>query len=233
MSPWRHRARELETALPAPPKEGAPLPGGEATGGQEHEGGPKAEAPGSAGKKEIAMTRGEDGSEASVVGKGAKIEGTVIAAGSLRVDGEVKGAIRAKGDVTLSPEGRVEASIQAKNINMAGEVRGDLAAEGDVTLPANSRLEGDLRGRNIDVGGVVKGSIEATGRVQLGRQARVEGDITSKRLAIEDGAVFSGRSVMGDQKAPPAEPTMAAASADRPHVPQRSGEALTPTPGQP
>jgi cytoskeletal protein CcmA (bactofilin family) len=153
------------------------------------------------------MARGDDGPEVSVVGRGARIEGSVIAAGSLKVEGEVKGAITAEGDVWLSPEGRVDANIQAKNITLAGHVKGDLAAEGDVSLPTNSRLEGNITGQNVEVGGAVKGNIDASGKVQLGRQAQVDGDIASKSLAIEEGAVFTGRSVMGESQARPATPT--------------------------
>jgi cytoskeletal protein CcmA (bactofilin family) len=178
------------------------------------------------------MTRGEEGSEVSVVGRGAKIEGSVVAAGSLKVEGEVKGAVTAKGDVSLSPEGRVEANIQAKNITLAGHVKGDLAAEGDVSLPVNSQLEGNVRGQNVEVGGAIKGNIEATGRVQLGRQAHVEGDIISKSLAIEEGAVFSGRSVMGDRQAQLAEEFGPAAAAVRPLPPQRARDQADETPSQ-
>ncbi len=178
------------------------------------------------------MARGDEGSEVSVVGRGAKIEGTVVAAGSLKVEGEVKGAVTAKGDVSLSPEGRVEANIQAKNITLAGHVKGDLAAEGDVSLPANSQLEGNIRGQNVEVGGVIRGNIEATGRVQLGRQAQVEGDITAKSLAIEEGAVFSGRSVMGEKKVQPAEAFVSATSAVR-LPPGRAGNPSERAPRQP
>src|SRR5207244_3782162 len=62
--------------------------------------------------REVHMDRGNDrSSEVSVVGRGTRIEGKVVAAGSLRVEGEVTGAITARGDVSLSPEGRVEANI--------------------------------------------------------------------------------------------------------------------------
>lgn len=239
MGRWRHGLRGREDdrddrGASTRSEEQGPLAAQEpAGGGQKHQGGTVQGVGVSQATKEVSMARGEDGSEVSVVGKGAKIEGTVIAAGSLKVEGEVKGAISAKGDVSLSSEGRVEANIQAKNISLAGEVRGDLTAEGDISLPANSRLEGNLRGQNIEVGGVVKGNIEATGRVQLGRHAQVEGDITSKSLAIEDGAVFSGRSVMGDRKAQPTERIVPAAPADRPLVRQSSGDAMARTPGQP
>jgi cytoskeletal protein CcmA (bactofilin family) len=145
------------------------------------------------------LVGGDERSEVSVVGPGTRIEGTVVAAGSLRVEGEVKGKITAEREVTLSPQGRVEANIQAGSIVLAGQVKGNLAATGDVSLPAESRLDGNIRGHNVDVGGVVKGNIVGKGRVLLGPRARVEGDVTSTTLAIAEGAVFIGSSTMGEQ----------------------------------
>lgn len=145
------------------------------------------------------MSGRDERSEVSVVGPGTRIEGTVVAAGSLRVEGEVKGKITAEREVTLSPQGRVEANIQAGSIVLAGQVKGNLAAKGDVSLPADSRLDGNIRAHNVDVGGVVKGDIVGGGRVALGPRARVEGQVTSTKLAIAEGAVFIGSSSMDEQ----------------------------------
>jgi len=147
-------------------------------------------------EKEVRMA-GSDDSQVSVVSRGTKIEGSVLAAGSLRVEGEVYGKITAKGQVSLSPDGRVEANIKAESIVLAGRVKGDLEASGDVSLPAESRLDGNIRARNADVGGVVDGHVIVNGKASLGPRARVEGDITSSALAIAEGAVFIGRSNMG------------------------------------
>jgi cytoskeletal protein CcmA (bactofilin family) len=51
----------------------------------------------------------------------------------------------------------------------------------------------------VEIGGVVKGNIIAKGKVRLGSRARVEGDIASTALAIAEGAVFIGTSVMGQE----------------------------------
>ena len=154
------------------------------------------------------MDRSDDRSEVSVVGPGTKIEGTVIAAGSLRVEGEVKGKITAEGEVALSPQGRVEANIQAGSITLGGRVKGNLTAKGNISLPADSRLDGNIRGHNADVGGIVMGNILVKGTAKLGPRARVEGDITSKSLAIAEGAVFIGRSNMGEEVSQRDEPTL-------------------------
>jgi len=203
MSRWRHRRepRDLDVDLDAPtqpevlerPPAGiAKVDAGEpiATTGNGRD---------AREVQEVPMDRADDGSEVSVVGPGTRIEGTVMAAGSLRVDGQVKGKITAAKDVSLSPQGRVEANIQATSITLAGQVNGNLAATGDVSLPGDSRLDGNIRAHNVQVGGVVMGDIVGRGKVELGPRARVEGDITSQSLAIAEGAVFIGTSIMGEE----------------------------------
>ena len=45
--------------------------------------------------------------EVTIVGAGARLEGNVVSAGNLRIDGQVKGQINAEGDVALSPQSQV------------------------------------------------------------------------------------------------------------------------------
>ena len=196
-APENEQERSEQPVAPEPAAEGARIRPGDRDAAGGVQGAPVR-------GREVRMNRAIDGSEVSVVGRGTRIEGKVAAAGSLRVEGEVKGAISARGDVSLSPEGRVEANIDAESITLAGQVKGDLRAQGDVSLPADSRLDGNIRGRNVAVGGVVKGYILAQERVELGGRARVDGDITSERLVIEAGALFQGRSVMDKEKKAPA-----------------------------
>jgi cytoskeletal protein CcmA (bactofilin family) len=108
--------------------------------------------------------------EVTVVGPGARLEGTVVSAGSLRIDGSVKGQINADGDVVLSSQSQVEADIRAENVTVAGRFVGNI---------------------------IVKG------RAELARGGRIDGDVTSKVLVVQEGAIFSGQSIMDQQGRPP------------------------------
>ena len=72
--------------------------------------------------------------EVTVVGVGARLDGNVVSAGSLRIDGQVKGQINADGDVTLSPQSQVEADIRAQNVTVAGRFKGNIAVKGKAHL---------------------------------------------------------------------------------------------------
>ncbi len=143
-----------------------------------------------------------EGSGISVIGLGARIEGTFESTGALRIDGQLKGKISAQGEVLLSAKAVVEADIQAGGITLGGRVKGNLTAPGAVTLPAESLVEGDVHARSVTAHGRISGNIAAEDRVELGPKARVDGDITSKTLVVAEGAVFCGRSLMAE---PPLE----------------------------
>ena len=87
-------------------------------------------------------TDGSDGQngEVTIVGQGAKLEGTVVSAGSLRIDGQVKGQVNADGDVMLSPQSQVEADIRAQNVSVAGRFKGSIVVKGRAEIePRRSR----------------------------------------------------------------------------------------------
>ena len=75
----------------------------------------------------------DNNGEVTIVGTGARLEGNVVSAGNLRIDGQVKGQINADGDVTLSPQSQVEADIRAQNVSVAGKFKGNLDREGQGT----------------------------------------------------------------------------------------------------
>ncbi|MEX2420739.1 MAG: polymer-forming cytoskeletal protein, partial [Actinomycetota bacterium] len=97
--------------------------------------------------------------EVTIIGQGAKIEGTLVSAGSLRVDGQVKGTISAECDVMLSPQSNVEADIRANNVAIAGKFKGDLTVKGTAELARGGRIEGNITSKTLVIqeGGVFSG----------------------------------------------------------------------------
>jgi cytoskeletal protein CcmA (bactofilin family) len=88
----------------------------------------------------------------SFVDAGTRVEGSVCADGRLRVDGEVRGEVRAAGVVEVAPGGRIEGGpVRAAEVRIAGEVVADVIAEGRVEIWREARLEGDVRAGALDV----------------------------------------------------------------------------------
>lgn len=118
----------------------------------------EAEAPGPApetGGRRMAEQQGE----VTIVGKGAKLEGTVVSAGSLRIDGQVKGQINADGDVMLSPQSQVEADIRAQNVAVAGRFKGTIVVKGRAEISRGGRVDGNITSKTlvIEEGAIFQG----------------------------------------------------------------------------
>jgi cytoskeletal protein CcmA (bactofilin family) len=100
--------------------------------------------------REVRM-RDEPGAEVTVVGQGARLEGTIVSAGSLRIDGQVKGKISAEGDVSLSPQSQVEADIQAQSVTVAGKYRGNVVVRNRAELARGGRVDGNITSKALIV----------------------------------------------------------------------------------
>lgn len=101
----------------------------------------------------------ENNDEVTIVGTGARLEGNVVSAGNLRIDGQVKGQINADGDVTLSPQSQVEADIRAQNVSVAGKFKGNLIVKAKAHLARGGRVDGNITSKTlvIEEGGLFHG----------------------------------------------------------------------------
>ncbi len=100
-----------------------------------------------------------DGSEVTVIGQAAKLEGTVVSAGSLRIDGQVKGQINADGDCQLTPQSQVDADIRAQNVSVAGRFRGNILVKGRAEITRGGRVDGNITCKSlvIEEGAIFQG----------------------------------------------------------------------------
>jgi cytoskeletal protein CcmA (bactofilin family) len=101
----------------------------------------------------------EQNGEVTIVGQGAKLEGNIVSAGSLRIDGQVRGQINADGDVMLSAQSNVEATISAANVMVSGRLKGDVNAKGKVELARGGRVDGNITAKALVIqeGGIFNG----------------------------------------------------------------------------
>ena len=122
-----------------------------------------------------------ESSEVTIVGAGARLEGNVISAGSLRIEGQVKGQINAEGDVELAPQSQVEADIRAQNVTVAGKFRGNISVKNKTHLARGGRVDGNITSKAlvIEEGAVFHGQsiMDATAPTGSGKSgSRAESD---------------------------------------------------------
>jgi cytoskeletal protein CcmA (bactofilin family) len=83
------------------------------------------------------------------------------------------------------------------NIRIDGNVKGDIHVKGRLVVGATGTIRGEVVCENADIEGQVTGKITVNGLLSLKSTARLDCDIQTKKLAIEPGAVFTGKCEMG------------------------------------
>ncbi|HKK40535.1 MAG TPA: polymer-forming cytoskeletal protein [Cryomorphaceae bacterium] len=92
----------------------------------------------------------------------------------------------------------IEGEIKTdSNIRIDGTVKGTVTAKGRLVVGASGTIDGEIVCENADIEGKITGQISVNGLLSLKATARLECDISTKKLAIEPGAVFTGNCTMG------------------------------------
>lgn len=100
----------------------------------------------------------------TLIGAETQIEGNIVFSGGLRVDGQIRGNIRAA--------------------DGAGAV---------LVVSEQARIEGEIHVTKLIVNGTVVGPVIATESVELHPRSRVAGDVEYNVLEMHLGAVVEGR----------------------------------------
>lgn len=99
----------------------------------------------------------------ATIGKSVIVKGELSGSEDLYVDGEVEGSISLRGQsLTVGPNGRVRANIEARNVIVHGRVDGNVHASDRVELRKSASLSGDISTARVAIedGAFFKGSID-------------------------------------------------------------------------
>lgn len=80
----------------------------------------------------------------TVIGKNTSFQGELTVAGSIRIEGRIKGQLNVEGNVYVGREGRVEADISSSSIVIAGSVQADIVCQGRLEILPQGKLVGDI-----------------------------------------------------------------------------------------
>jgi cytoskeletal protein CcmA (bactofilin family) len=111
--------------------------------------------------------------DVATIGKSVVVKGELSGSEDLYVDGHVEGSITLRGQsLTIGPNGRVRANIEARNVILHGQVDGNVTATDRVELRKSASLKGDIATARIaiDDGAYFKGTID----IQKPEAPRVE-----------------------------------------------------------
>lgn len=109
------------------------------------------------------LKKTETNTSNNYLGRSFIIKGDLIGNEDLTIDGMVEGSIEIGNySLTIGSKARVQANIQARNVNISGNVTGNIYAKDKVELKSVSSLVGNVRSRRILIedSARFKGSIE-------------------------------------------------------------------------
>jgi cytoskeletal protein CcmA (bactofilin family) len=104
-----------------------------------------------------------DSRNSATIGKAVRVVGQIFTKEDLYVDGDVEGTIESQENkVTIGPNGRVQASIKAREVIILGQVQGNVETTDKVDLRKDAKLVGDITTSRISIedGALFKGSID-------------------------------------------------------------------------
>jgi len=78
------------------------------------------------------------------------------------------------------------------NIRIEGTVEGTLTSKTKIVIGDSASLEGNIDTKEAEIAGRIKGVVKCSEILYLKKTAVIDGDIYTKKLVIENGAVFNG-----------------------------------------
>ena len=114
-----------------------------------------------------------------------------------------------KSESIVSSEVEIIGTVKSKgSVRIDGKLDGELQVSGDAIVGKSATIKGNIHVNSVVVEGAVNGNIAAEDKIDMKQNARVTGDIRSKRLAVEDGVTFVGKSEVNPSgsASPPAPP---------------------------
>ncbi len=99
----------------------------------------------------------------AALGKNVTVKGQIFAREDLTIDGEVEGTVECHDHrLTIGPNGRVQASLKAREIIIHGSIQGNVEAVDKIDIKKEAKLVGDIKTTRIVIedGAYFKGSID-------------------------------------------------------------------------
>ena len=118
----------------------------------------------------------EISNSSNTISKDTSIDGNVETSGNLRIEGTVKGNIRAKSKIVLGNSGIVEGKVYAQTADIEGTGKGTVQVVGLLTLKSNAHIKGDINTGKL----VMEAGAVFDGRCKMGTFKNPEELITTE-----------------------------------------------------
>ncbi|HDR68712.1 MAG TPA: polymer-forming cytoskeletal protein [Bacteroidaceae bacterium] len=88
----------------------------------------------------------------------------------------------------------------SENIRFDGILAGNLNTKGKVFIGQSGTITGEIKCKNCEVEGLIDGKVIVEELLSLRSMCKIYGDIKTGKLAIEPGAIFTGKCDMGGKR---------------------------------
>ena len=95
----------------------------------------------------------------TIIGNNSSFIGNFESEGSVRVDGKVKGDLKAAGDIFIGSGASITGNVTAGNVHLAGTIEGNITAGGMLKILSTAKLYGDIKVNSFiaDEGAIFQG----------------------------------------------------------------------------
>jgi len=97
----------------------------------------------------MAQGKNSDFSINTIIGPNTSLTGDIEAGGFTRIDGSIRGDVRAKGRVVIGERARMKGNVTGMNITIGGVVYGNIIADGHLVILSTALVIGDIITRRI------------------------------------------------------------------------------------
>ncbi|MCL2833920.1 MAG: polymer-forming cytoskeletal protein [Treponema sp.] len=110
----------------------------------------------------MASARHNDFSINTIIGPGVNVYGSVECPGFTRVDGNIQGDLKAKGQVVVGEKARMKSNVSGTSITIGGVVIGNVLASEGIVILSTGLVRGDIITRRIqaDEGCFIHGKVK-------------------------------------------------------------------------
>ncbi|NLT34084.1 MAG: polymer-forming cytoskeletal protein [Acidobacteria bacterium] len=120
----------------------------------------------------MGFRRGKSAGEiVSHLGEGAELNGDLLFATGARINGVLKGRVKAEAALEIGPGGRVEAEAHVRRISIRGEYRGTIHASDRVEIHKEGKVFGEIYSPCL----IIEAGAVFEGRCNMGADAPPEG----------------------------------------------------------
>jgi len=112
----------------------------------------------------------------TIIGPGSFVRGDIDSGGFARIDGSVKGNLRARGRVVVGANARMRSSITGTSVTIGGVVDGNVLASERLVVLSSAIILGDIITRRIEVneGCLIHGKVKVCQTQESWERAKSE-----------------------------------------------------------